>query len=353
MAYLLLSNGKYFEGKRFGAKKDSVGEVVFTTGVVGYLETLTDPAYAGQIIVQTFPLIGNYGVISSDLKGRCFASGYVVRELSKTPSNFRSEGTLEEYLEKEGICGIEGIDTRELTRILREEGTMNGIICDTLPKDTAFLKEYSVKEKALETGCKNETVFEAQGEEKYSVAVIDMGSGTDVAKALSSLGVKAVLMPCGTKAERILYGGFDGAVLSDGAGSPYDCESVVSEVGRLLGNITLLGISLGHQLIAMSQGAKAYKLKKGHRGSQPVKVVGGTRTLITNQNHGYAVDGESLEGLGKVIYVNANDGTVEGAEYKYSSKKCFTVQFLPTGRDGAFVYDRFIKLMGGEGNAER
>lgn len=353
MAYLLLSNGKYFEGKRFGAKKDVIGEVVFTTGVVGYLETLTDPACAGQIIVQTFPLAGNYGVISDDLKGKCYASGYVVRELSKTPSNFRSEGTLGEYLEKEGICGIEGIDTRELTRILREEGSMNGIICDTLPEDTAFLGEYSVKEKALETGCKSETVFEAQGDEKYSVAVIDMGSGADVAKALSKLGVKTVLMPRYTKAERILDGGFDGAVVSDGAGDPREFEDVAAEVKKLLGSVTLLGISLGHQLVALSQGAKVYKLTKGHRGSQPVKVLGGTRTLITDQNHGFAVDAESLAGLGKVIYVNANDGTVEGAEYKYSSKKCFTVQFLPTGRDGAFVYDRFIKLMGGEGNAER
>lgn len=346
MAYLLLSNGMAFEGKRFGAKKDCVGEVVFTTDVVGYLEALTDPAYAGQIIVQTFPLIGNYGVIFEDLGGRCCAHGYVVRELCKTPSNFRSEGSLEAYLEEQGIAGIEGIDTRELTRVLRDQGTMNGIICDTLPEDVSVLERDAVAEAVRDFKPQAVQLPENDGN-GLSVGVLDLGGGASVARRLWELGCRVRIFDREVSAEELLASGLSGVVFSDGPGDPAQYDRAVKTAGELMGKTALLGVSLGHQIIALSKGAATFKMKYGHRGGQPVREVFGSRTLITAQNHGYAVDPETVSSDGTVEFVNANDGTCEGISYP--KENCFTVQFSPLGRDAAFVFDKFIQMMGGDG----
>ncbi len=354
MAYLLLSNGTVFEGKRFGAKKDTVGEIVFTTGVVGYPETLTDPAYAGQIIVQTFPLIGNCGIIPEDLSGDPLAAGYVVRELCRTPSNFRCEGDLESYLEKKGIAGIEGIDTRELTRIIRSEGTMNAIICDELPEDMSVLEGDFVKAAAESFVPVSGGLYlreDRPERPKYSVGVINLGNAYSIIETLTKMDCGVYLFERDVAADTLLKSTLDGIVFSDGPGDPSGYKAAIEAAKAVVGKMPVLGISLGHQVIALAKGGRVSKMKYGHRGGQPVKTKDGKRTLITSQNHGFVVDSGSMKGIGEVVFTNANDGSCEGINYK--GKKCFTVQFSPFGRDAAFVFDKFISMMGGDGNAER
>lgn len=351
MSYLVLSNGAVFEGQRIGAAGDSIGELVFTTGVVGYLETLTDPSYAGQIVMQTFPLIGNYGVIEEDFEGICAVKGYVVRELCDTPSNFRAQYELDRFLKDRGVPGICGVDTRQLTRIIREEGVMNAIICDEIPADLAAVQSYRVQGVVPAVSCKAPQFYPATAPKKYNITLIDYGEKLGILRALRARGCDVTVVPHDTTAEAILKSGADGVMLSNGPGDPKENTFEIAQIKQLIGKLPVFGICLGHQLTALAMGGDTVKLRYGHRGAnQPVKDLFGTRTYITSQNHGYAVVAESLGDKGVVSFINANDGSVEGVQYP--ERKCFTVQFHPEACAGpidtGFLFDRFLSLIGGD-----
>lgn len=349
--YLVLENGTVFKGYRFGADSDTIGELVFTTGMGGYIETLTDPSYAGQIVTQTFPLIGNYGVIASDFEGNCFINGYIVRECCRTPSNFRSEGSLDSFLKERGIPGLQGIDTRSLTKILRESGVMNALICSEIPSDPASLKDYRVTGTVARTSCQSPYELPAVGQERFHVALMDYGSKKSIASELQKRGCRVTVLPQSTPAEEVLALKPDGIMLSNGPGDPAENVFCIAQLKKLLGKKPIFGICLGHQLLALAAGGKTTKLKYGHRGvNQPVKEPDSHRTYITSQNHGYAVEAGSLPDFARLWLVNANDGTCEGVEYPELG--AFTVQFHPEARSGptdaGFLFDRFIANMGGK-----
>ena len=372
-AYLVLENGMVFEGRAIGCWPDSdaeaaVGELVFTTGMTGYLETLTDPSYAGQIIMQTFPMIGNYGVISQDFEGKSFAKGYVVHELIDTPSNFRSEGKLDTFLKDQGIPGICGVDTRALTRLIRENGVMNACLYQSsefkvqsanMPGLPERIREYQVKNAVAEVSTKEVLEFGpgsptsaacscAEGETLH-VVLIDYGAKRNIIRCLVKRGCRVTVVPHDTTAEEILALKPDGVMLSNGPGDPAENVFEVQQIAKLVGKLPVFGICLGHQLTALAMGGKTYKLKYGHRGAnQP--VTDGKRTWITTQNHGYAVESESMKGTAQLSFRNANDQSCEGLEYP--GKRCFTVQFHPEAcagpHDTEFLFDRFLRMMRGE-----
>ena len=347
--YLILQDGQVFEGVRFGAETDTVGELVFTTGMCGYVETLTDPSYAGQIVMQTYPLIGNYGIIREDFEGACCVKGYVVREYCDTPSNFRTDCDLDTYLKEQGVPGLCGVDTRELTRIIREHGVMNAAICDEIPADLTPIKTYAITGVVEAVFCKEPDRYQAEGEERFRVSLLDYGAKRNIVRELQKRGCTVTVLPATTSAEEILAADPDGVMLSNGPGDPTENTYQIEQIRKLLGKVPMFGICLGHQLTALAAGGSTYKLKYGHRGvNQPVRDLNGVRTYITSQNHGYAVDGDTVK-LGKVRFVNANDGTCEGIDYP--ELKAFTVQFHPeacTGpKDTTFLFDRFVELMKG------
>ena len=347
--YLILQDGRVFEGFRFGAEKDTLGELVFTTGMCGYVETLTDPSYAGQIVMQTYPLIGNYGIIREDFEGACCVKGYVVREYCDTPSNFRTDCDLDTYLKEQGVPGLCGVDTRELTRIIREHGVMNAAICDEIPADLTPIKTYAITGVVEAVSCKEPDRYPAEGEECFRVSLLDYGAKRNIVRELQKRGCTVTVLPATTSAEEILAAGPDGVMLSNGPGDPAENTYQIEQIRKLLGKVPMFGICLGHQLTALAAGGSTYKLKYGHRGvNQPVRDVEGVRTYITSQNHGYAVDSDTVK-LGKVRFVNANDGTCEGIDYP--ELKAFTVQFHPeacTGpKDTSFLFDQFVELMKG------
>ena len=347
--YLILQDGQVFEGVRFGAETDTVGELVFTTGMCGYVETLTDPSYAGQIVMQTYPLIGNYGIIREDFEGACCVKGYVVREYCDTPSNFRTDCDLDTYLKEQGVPGLCGVDTRELTRIIREHGVMNAAICDEIPADLTPIKTYAITGVVEAVSCKEPDRYQAEGEERFRVSLLDYGAKRNIVRELQKRGCTVTVLPATTSAEEILAAGPDGVMLSNGPGDPAENTYQIEQIRKLLGKVPMFGICLGHQLTALAAGGSTYKLKYGHRGvNQPVRDLNGVRTYITSQNHGYAVDGDTVK-LGKVRFVNANDGTCEGIDYP--ELKAFTVQFHPeacTGpKDTSFLFDQFVELMKG------
>lgn len=359
-AYLVLENGKIFCGERFGAPGDVMGEVVFTTGMTGYLETLTDPSYHGQLVVQTFPLIGNYGVIPEDFESKRPAlRAYIVRQWCEQPSNFRSQGDVDAMLKKYGVIGICGIDTRALTKILREYGVMNGVICSSLPEDIAALTSYlrdtpcgsDVSQVTCDAPYTVGDVFS-----KYHVALWDFGAKGGIIRALTKHGCRVSIVPAETTAEQILALKLDGVMLSNGPGDPKDNQKIIREVSALMQfGLPMFGICLGHQLMALAMGAKTTKLKYGHRGAnQPVKDLKTGRVYITSQNHGYAVVNETLSSsCGNIRFINTNDGTCEGIDYL--NVPAFSVQFHPEAcagpLDTAVLFDRFIRLMEENTNA--
>ena len=327
-AYLVLNNGAVFEGERIGADGDGLGELVFTTGMEGYLETLTDPSYAGQIILQTFPLIGNYGVIEEDFEGQCLARGYVVRQLCSQPSNFRCQYELDRFLKDRGVPGICGIDTRAVAKMIRTQGVMNAKICAAVPDDRSDIASYAVRNAVAAASCPAAYVVPAQGEERFSVALLNYGAKGNIVRNLTKRGCRVTVLPYDTPAEDVLALHPDGLMLSNGPGDPAENVYCVGQLKKLLGRLPIFGICLGHQLTALAAGGETVKLKYGHRGAnQPVRRLADGRCYITSQNHGYAVRSESMAGLARLSYVNANDGSCEGLDYP--DLGCFTVQFHP------------------------
>lgn len=347
--YLVTEDGRAFEGYSFGAETEACGELVFNTGMVGYIETLTDPSYYGQIVMQTFPLVGNYGMIPSDVEGKCCVKGFVVREWCDAPSNFRCEYDLDKYLKDNGIPGIYGIDTREVTKHLRENGVMNAKICYSVPENLDDIKSYAVTGAVEAVTCKEATSYAADGDGKYNVTVVDCGVKRSFIGELTKRGCNVKVVPANTAAEDILADAPDGVMLSNGPGDPAENVALITEVAKIFGKVPMFGIGLGHQIMALANGAATYKLKYGHRGgNQPSHKVGTNRTYITSQNNGYAVAASGLS-KGSVAYENANDNTCEGIEY--AEMKAFSVQFYPESIEGlhstSFLYDKFIEMMGG------
>lgn len=354
-AYLMLANGVIFEGTSVGREGTSLGEIVFTTAMTGYQETLTDPSYYGQIVTQTFPLIGNYGVNEEDYESEgSVVSGYIVREWCAHPSNFRSVGNVNDFLKKHNIVGICGIDTRRLTRILRESGVMNGVITteDVYARKDELLEQvraYKITGAIAAVSSTKRETYPVDGA-AYHVVMYDFGAKANIVRELQSRNCSVTLVPADTSADEALALRPDGIMLTNGPGDPADNPEVIQNLRDLLPyRIPTFGICMGHQLLALANGAKTEKLKYGHRGAnQPVVDLEQNRTFVTSQNHGYAVVGESLPpDVGVVSYSNANDHTCEGV--KYTNAPAFTVQFHPEAKGGpldtAYLFDRFVQLM--------
>lgn len=351
-AYLILENGTVFEGKAFGAEKETTGELVFTTAMTGYLETLTDPSYFGQVVIQTFPLIGNYGVIPSDFESDSPSlKGYIVREWCQVPSNFRCEGDLDTFLKESQIPGIYGIDTRALTRIVREYGVMNCKICyspEYTESELEEIKNYVITDAVESTTINEKESFNAENPE-LDVVLMDFGAKHNIGRELVKRGCNLTVVPANTTAEELLAMNPDGIMLSNGPGDPAKNTKIIEELKKLCEHkIPIFGICLGHQLLALSQGAKTEKLKYGHRGAnQPAKEIATGKVYITSQNHGYAVVSDSLPENGVVSFVNGNDNTCEGVNY--TDMPAFSVQFHPEACGGpldtAFLFDRFIDMI--------
>lgn len=371
-AFLILEDGSIFEGKSFGSTRDMISEIVFNTSMTGYLEVLTDPSYAGQAVVMTYPLIGNYGICYEDMESLdTWVDGYIVREIAKGPSNFRNEENIEAFLLEKDIPGIEGIDTRALTKLLREKGTMNGMITTNeefvLEDVIKALKSHSTTKVVEKVSCKEKQVYFAKDFEPNDalkaraglkvnpyhtyngkVALLDLGSKDSIVKCLLKRGCDVTVYPALTSAEEILKDNPDGIMLSNGPGDPKECVAIIEEIKKLYNSdVPIFAICLGHQLMALANGGDTKKLKYGHRGANhPVKDLKTGRVYISSQNHGYVVDTLSEE-IAEVSFINANDKTVEG--YHYLGKNIFTVQFHPEAcagpQDTEFLFDEFINMM--------
>lgn len=395
-AFLILEDGTVFEGKHIGADKDVISEIVFNTSMAGYTEVFTDPSYAGQAVCMTYPLIGNYGVCLDDMESeRPWVDAIIVRELSHIPSNFRCDMSIQDFMDKYEIPGIEGIDTRKLVRILREKGTMNGIITTNKNLKYDDIKEklhaYTTGDVVSKVSCKEKkflkgvssleengplsgsAVFNAENykadlagdhskREKrpaivkelngkgLKVALLDVGAKKNIADSLVARGCDVTIYPSNTTAEEILKDAPDGIMLSNGPGDPKECVDVIKEVKKLYDSETpIFAICLGHQLMALATGADTFKMKYGHRGgNHPVKDLSNGRVYISSQNHGYVVDMDKLDkNVAEPAFINVNDGTNEGLAYV--GKNIFTVQFHPEAcpgpQDSSYLFDRFIDMM--------
>lgn len=396
-AFLILEDGTVFKGQHIGADRTVISEIVFNTSMAGYLEVLTDPSYAGQAVCMTYPLIGNYGICREDMESaRPWPDGFIVRELSRIPSNFRCDGTIQEFLEENDVPGIAGIDTRALTKILREKGTMNGMITtdENYDLDAIIpeLKKYTTGKVVEKVTCDRKYKIEAAAQlsdngpisgsamfnrEAYEngvvekkpsnvrelngaglkVALLDLGAKKNIAASLAARGCEVTVYPALTSAEEILADGPDGIMLSNGPGDPKECTSIIEEIRKLYASDTpIFAICLGHQLMALANNADTHKMKYGHRGgNHPVKDLATGKVYISSQNHGYVVDqGAMPEGIAEPAFENVNDRTNEGL--KYIGKNIFTVQFHPEAcpgpQDSSYLFDRFIDMMkGGNINA--
>jgi carbamoyl-phosphate synthase small subunit len=350
-AYLILQNGKTFKGKSFGAVGEVTGELVFTTAMCGYLETLTDPSYYGQIVIQTFPLIGNYGVIPHDFESTGpHLKAYIVREWCREPSNFRCEGNLDTFLKQHNIVGLYDIDTRALTRIVREYGVMNAKIAFAPDTDQTLLKEiadYRITDAPYHVSCTESSV--GSKTEKYNIVLWDFGAKENIRRRLEEHGCNVITVPANATAEEILSFYPDGIMLSNGPGDPAEYTEIIDEIRKLgESGVPMFGICLGHQLLALAKGAQTEKLKYGHRGTnQPVKDVMTGNVYITSQNHGYYVLNDTLPADAVARYVNVNDGTCEGIDY--TDSPAFSVQFHPEAAcgplDTEFLFDEFISVI--------
>ena len=391
-AFLVLEDGTVFEGTHIGADKEVISEIVFNTSMAGYLEVLTDPSYAGQAVCMTYPLIGNYGICKEDMESlKPWPDGFIVRELSRIPSNFRCDITIQQFLEENNVPGIAGIDTRALTKILREKGTMNGMITtnenfhldEVIPRlkkyttgkvveKVSCTEKYTVAARTLEENgplsgsarFDKEAYARGEREQKPSlvqesngaglkVALMDFGAKKNIADSLAARGCEVTVYPALTPAEEIIAACPDGIMLSNGPGDPKECTSIIEEIKKLYAtDIPIFAICLGHQLMALANGADTYKMKYGHRGgNHPVKDLATGRVYISSQNHGYVVDTDKLDPAVAVpAFVNVNDGTNEGLSY--TGKNIFTVQFHPEAcpgpQDSGYLFDRFINMMKGE-----
>lgn len=350
-AILALEDGTIFHGEGFGTAGEVIGEVVFNTGMTGYQEVFTDPSCYGQIVTMTYPLIGNCGVNVEDLESsKPHVKGLVVRELCSTPSNWRCDEALNEYLKRNNIIGIQGIDTRALTKILRKKGTMKGIISTNadfkFEDKESEIKAHEIKNPVQFVSTKE--VRHYKGDE-YKVALIDLGIKKNSLRSLLVRNCDVYAFPYDAKADEILEIEPDGIVISNGPGNPKDCVSTINTIKELMNSVPILGISLGHQLVALANGADTKKLKLGHRGcNYPVKDLQKDLTYITSQNHGYIVLEESLDkNKMEVSHININDNTIEGIRYK--DMPVFTVQFYPGASPGptdtAYLFDEFLKMM--------
>lgn len=389
-AYLILEDGTVFEGTQIGADREIISEIVFNTSMAGYLEVLTDPSYAGQAVCMTYPLIGNYGICKDDMEsGRPWPDGFIVRELSRNFSNFRADFSIQQFLQEHDVPGIAGIDTRALTKILREKGTMNGMITtdgqyrldDVIPRLKAYttgkvVEKVTCKEKYEIKGARDLSEngalsgsakfvaadYEAGAREKKPslvrklngagrrVALLDLGMKDNIAYSLKIRGCDVTVYPAATSASEIIASAPDGIMLSNGPGDPKECTEIIAEIRKLYDtDIPIFAICLGHQLMALATGADTYKMKYGHRGgNHPVKDLATGRVYISSQNHGYVVDTEKLDPRVAVpAFINVNDGTNEGLEY--TGKNIFTVQFHPEAccgpQDSGYLFDRFIDMM--------
>lgn len=351
--YLTLEDGRVFEGKAFGAEGRVEGEIVFATAMTGYLETLTDPSYYGQMVVQTFPLIGNYGVIPSDFEGKAPAlKAYIVRDWCHVPSNFRSEEDLDAFLLSSGVVGLWDVDTRALVKIIREHGVMNAVISDKPETDKQSLKRlksYRIENAVNSVSCLSSETMQAE-DGKRNVVLWDFGAKRNIRNELIKRGCNVTNVPANTTAADILALKPDGVMLSNGPGDPADNTGVIRELAALCNTKTpIFGICLGHQLLALARGGQTMKLKYGHRGAnQPVQETATSKVYITSQNHGYAVTTEDvLPKNATVSFLNLNDGTCEGLDYL--DMPAFSVQFHPEACGGPldtrYLFDRFIELM--------
>lgn len=351
-AWLVLQNGRVFAGRRFGAFGQVTAELVFTTGMNGYLETLTDPSYYGQMVVQTFPLIGNYGVIPADFESdRPRLSGYIVREWCDAPSNFRSAGRIDEYLQKTGVVGLCDLDTRALTRVIREYGTMNAAIVDKCPDDPAAfgakLAGENLSSDIYDVTC--DAVHALNDNGQFHVVLWDFGFKMGMARAMIERDCRVTVVPARTSAEHVLALKPDGVLLSNGPGDPAAFPDVAACINKVVeSRIPTFGICMGHQLLGIARGGRTLKLKYGHRGvNQPVRDTESGRLIVTSQNHGYAIDTTCLPPSSRLSYVNIDDNTCEGLDY--DDIPAFSVQFHPEAcsgpTDASFLFDRFLNMM--------
>jgi len=350
-AVIALEDGSLFEGESFGAQGEITGEVVFNTGMTGYQEVLTDPSYCGQIVTMTYPLIGNYGINADDFESdKPQVRGFIVRELCKRPSNWRSIQSLGDYLSRYGIIGVQGIDTRALTRILREKGTMKGIISTSEQFDFSSRKsaidEFVIKDPVMEVTAKTVKYIAGEGPK---IALIDYGAKQNIIRSLIKRGCDIHIFPADSTEKEIMSISPDGIFLTNGPGDPKDCTYAIKTIKELYGKKPIMGICLGHQLMALACGADTAKLKYGHRGcNHPVKDLKKDMTYITSQNHGYTIVEESIDPRSMTVsHRNMNDGTIEGISYK--NAPVFTIQFHPEASPGpadtAYLFDEFMQMI--------
>jgi len=351
-AYLTLADGSVIEGEGFGAAAEVTAEVVFTTSMTGYIETLTDPSYYGQIVVQTFPLIGNVGIIPADFESvRPMLKGYIVRSWCQAPSNYRAEGDLDTFLRTQNVPAVSGIDTRALTKRIREYGVMNGHLGPAPVRDEAGLRairEFRIQGALDAVSIPARADYAAPGGVR-TVALWDCGAKENIARELLARGCSVIRLPYSATAEEIASLGVDGVMLTNGPGDPADFVSLIEEIRKVYERkIPIFGICLGHQLLALASGAKTAKLKYGHRGAnQPVMDTATKRIYITGQNHGYYVLADTLPPNARESFVNLNDGTCEGVDYL--DRPAFSVQYHPEAAggplDNTYLFDRFIQMM--------